>query len=324
MPVRFDTYSGCGHGCSYCFVRRKRGLKIDLGESYIALTNFINGKRNNETKWCDWDIPLHWGGVSDPFQPVELEYERSLKSLEVIADTGYPVTISTKSILPASEPYRSLIKSSNVVFQMSMVSPQYNKMEAGAPSFNERLDKLQILSEVSKRLIIRVQPYSLGLVDEVVGYLPMYKECGVYGITIEGLKRMTKGKGFVKVGGDWCYPSDKLAQDYEIIRDVCRSLGLAFYCAENRLRFMGDDPCCCGAVGVDGFVQNTANMNHLGENGEIEYRDKMLELKTGGSFAALAQMTRGARTVRAASYKEMMELIKKTKRANEVMGLAFD
>ena len=34
MPLRFDTYKGCSHGCEYCFVKLKRDIsKIQNGES---------------------------------------------------------------------------------------------------------------------------------------------------------------------------------------------------------------------------------------------------------------------------------------------------
>ncbi len=72
LPIRFDTYEGCSHACEYCFVKRKNTISnIKDGEGPEALLKFIKGQRNAETSWCDWNIPLHWGGMSDPFQPVE-------------------------------------------------------------------------------------------------------------------------------------------------------------------------------------------------------------------------------------------------------------
>lgn len=63
VPVRFDTYKGCSHNCKYCFVYRKYNINnIELGEGYNSLKSWIEGKRTDVTKWCDWDIPLHWGG----------------------------------------------------------------------------------------------------------------------------------------------------------------------------------------------------------------------------------------------------------------------
>ena len=43
MPLRFDTYKGCSHGCEYCFVKFKTDIsKIQNGESAQTLLNFIN------------------------------------------------------------------------------------------------------------------------------------------------------------------------------------------------------------------------------------------------------------------------------------------
>ena len=68
LPVRFDTYRGCSHGCRYCFAQKKNDIShIERDESVDGLRSFIEGKRGNETEWCDWNIPIHWGGMSDPF-----------------------------------------------------------------------------------------------------------------------------------------------------------------------------------------------------------------------------------------------------------------
>lgn len=72
LPIRFDTYKGCSHLCKYCFAAKKRELNdIKRGETINQLLNFIKGNRSINTNWCDWNIPLHWGGMSDPFQPIE-------------------------------------------------------------------------------------------------------------------------------------------------------------------------------------------------------------------------------------------------------------
>lgn len=73
LPVRFDTYRGCSHGCRYCFAQKKNDIShIERDESVDGLRSFIEGKRGNETEWCDWNIPIHWGGMSDPFGPGEV------------------------------------------------------------------------------------------------------------------------------------------------------------------------------------------------------------------------------------------------------------
>lgn len=63
-PIRFDTFTGCAHGCKYCFARQKVDIeKVVAKGSAKSLRSFIEGKRASTTNWCDWDIPLHWGGL---------------------------------------------------------------------------------------------------------------------------------------------------------------------------------------------------------------------------------------------------------------------
>lgn len=323
LPVRFDTYYGCAHGCEYCFVRRKRGIgQVKASEGEKALIAFIRGQRTSETKWCDWKIPLHWGGVSDPFQPIERKKRVSLLCLSVFAKTDYPFAFSTKATLIAEEPYLSLLRRCNVVGQVSMVSPKYDVVEPGAPPFSERLAMLEKLAQACKRLIIRVSPYSVGLADEVTKWLPIYQSAGVYGISIEGMKRGTKRPGWVKVGGDWCYPVAPLKRDFLQIREKCHELGLAFFAAENRLRKMGDSTCCCGVEGLEGFATNKANMNHIGTDGEIEYTEQMRQTGTAFVFDAMAQETRRGNLVRyKLSYAEAMDIALHSRTCRDVMGL---
>ena len=76
VPISFDTYNGCSHACAYCFVKRKTDIsQIEKDNCYKALKNFIEGGRTELTRWCDWKIPLHWGGMSDPFQPAEKRHK---------------------------------------------------------------------------------------------------------------------------------------------------------------------------------------------------------------------------------------------------------
>ena len=159
IPIRFDTYKGCSHGCKYCFTTRKYDInKINKNEGVESLRRFINGKRIQETSWCDWNIPLHWGGMSDPFQPCERKYEISYKCLRILEETKYPFVVSTKSTLIAKDKYLELIKNSNCVVQFSACCKEYDLIEPNAPSFKERIKAAKVISS-HKRVIIRVQPY---------------------------------------------------------------------------------------------------------------------------------------------------------------------
>lgn len=84
-PIHLDTYSGCAHNCVYCYANAKTRNEKPIRplNNAMAVKRFIEGRRNSETRFCDWKIPIHWGANSDPFQPCELEYKRSLECLKI-------------------------------------------------------------------------------------------------------------------------------------------------------------------------------------------------------------------------------------------------
>ena len=67
FPIHLDSYKGCSLNCAYCFTRRK-GLTTAAKPCATTkeLQTFIEGKRTQNTSWCDWNIPLHWGAMADP------------------------------------------------------------------------------------------------------------------------------------------------------------------------------------------------------------------------------------------------------------------
>lgn len=307
IPVRFDTYSGCGHACSYCFVTRKSNIaEIKNDEGAETLRNWINGKRSSETSWCDWDIPLHWGGMSDPFQPKERTARRSLGALKVFAETGYPFVVSTKSAMIAEEPYFSLLAKSNCVVQFSIVSPLYDKIERGASPFAARLSAAAKLSQVC-RVNFRIQPYVPGVFRDIIREIPQFKKAGVHGIILEGMK-YTKPRisGLVPVGNDYCYPTEVLLPQFEAIKKTAHRYGLKFYCGENRLRALSDELCCCGIEGL-GWRENKANLNHyLFDRDNYRFTPKMQEVGTATAFKALEQDAISCKEIPLLSYADKM------------------
>lgn len=317
LPIRLDTYRGCSHHCKYCFVYRKYDISnIGLGEGVQAVLNFIKGERNQNTSWCDWNIPLHWGGVSDPFQPCEKIHKRSLAVLEVLAKTKYPFVVSTKATLPLSEPYFSLFKECNCVFQCSMVCPTMSKMEQGAPDFEKRLDMMREMSKIVPRTIVRCQPYVMELHDEIMEQIPRIAEAGVYGIVFEAIKMQKKVKGMEKNGADFVYPIDTLRRKFQELKEACHKHGLVFLSGENRLRGMGDSLTCCGCEGLEGFKVNKYNLNYfIHKPEELEYTSKMQEKGTAYCFKSIKMDAIGVSVLKNNSLKQMMQTIFKDKRA---------
>lgn len=322
LPIRFDTYKGCSHMCSYCFAQKKTDLSnIGRNETHKALREFISGKRAKETNWCDWDIPLHWGGMSDPFQPAEREHKLSLECLKVFAETQYPFVVSTKGKLICEGEYFELIKACNCVIQISLVCPEYDALEPGAPPFTERLEMIRKLAQ-HKRVNVRVQPYMPEAHDSIMQSVQQFAEAGAYGIVVEGMKYAKKKPGLVKVGGDFCYPLADLCERFEALKEEAHRLGMKFYSGENRLRSMGDDMCCCGIDGLEGFKGNAFNICHILNGNAEKPTEAMQQEGTASAFHTLYQMAGVSKYLKSASLKDVMlsELANKPEYYAEIFG----
>lgn len=322
-PVRFDTYKGCTHNCTYCFASRKTDISnIKSDESPETLRSFIQGKRGNDTAWCDWQIPIHWGGMSDGFQPIEKEQKRSLRCLEVLSETQYPCIISTKGALIAESPYIDLIAKGNIVVQISALGTLYDKTEKGAPTFEQRLAMMAKVSKAAKRLIVRAQPYIPDVKKEFLQNIQKFKDAGAHGIVIEGMKFLKAAKGTVKLGADHVIDQKVLERDFTEIKNKCHELGLTFFCGENRLRHMGDSLACCGTGDMEGFKGNYYNLNHL-----IYDKDKPAATpainQTGSAqvfSSALGQDSSYHSHLKKTNFKAEMDRVFNTKKMHDIMG----
>ncbi len=323
VPIRFDTYKGCSHACRYCFVMRGKDIRdISKGESVQTLKSFCEGRRNGETKWSDWNIPIHIGGVSDPLQPCEKRFGVTKECLKYLAKTQYPFIISTKGELLGSDEYINLLSQCNCVVQVSAVCSKYDKIEQGATTFERRLEIIEKISPKVKRVVVRIQPYMHEVYDDVFNNLTRFKEAGVYGVIIEGMKFQKKKKGLVKVGGDFTYPYDLIKQDFLKLKQEAHRLGLKIYAGENRIRELGDSLTCCGIDGLEGFEGNRFNLNHILNGDVVEPTERMKQIGTADCFTTLGQTTINYHRLRKTSFaQEMIDNYKKNKETIDmVMG----
>lgn len=102
---RADMYHGCSFGCEYCFANNRGGKNL----RNFTIANIKNirkqfecaldcGDENTIVKEClKHHVPIHLGGLSDPFQECETKYRLSYEFLKLTKQYNYPVNISTKT-----------------------------------------------------------------------------------------------------------------------------------------------------------------------------------------------------------------------------------
>ena len=99
-----NAYRGCEHGCIYCFARPTHawlGLSpgLDFETRLTAKPGAAALLRGELGKPDYHPAPLALGTNTDPYQPIERQWEITREILEVLHAHRHPVTITTKSAL---------------------------------------------------------------------------------------------------------------------------------------------------------------------------------------------------------------------------------
>ncbi len=300
FPFVLDSYAGCPQNCKYCFAYWNSLVNIaqknkDFEDDQKTinpdhLERILQKKpRNNVEKelvgFIERKIPIHWGGVSEPFSCFEKEHGTGLKILKLLKKYQYPFIVSTKnSRIVEGEYWETLKGCKQKVIQVSLISlrPEMNKIETHPEiRVENRLKIIKKCAGEGMRVVVRIQPFipifcEKGLED----LIKKVSGLGAKAITIEYLKIMTMQMPAVKrvirdlseiLGYDimafYNKFGRKTATDYELTpefkkiwilkaKELAKKYGLEFYCADNEFRYLGDNPICCGVGNEKGFQKN--------------------------------------------------------------------
>ena len=99
-----NCYRGCIHACTYCFARRYHeflgyGAGTDFETKIVAKINAPELLRKDLKKTRENISHLEFSFATDPYLPLEANYELTRKCLLVCRDFRMPVGIITKSPL---------------------------------------------------------------------------------------------------------------------------------------------------------------------------------------------------------------------------------
>jgi DNA repair photolyase len=106
MGVRYtvNCYRGCIHACTYCFARRYHeflgyGAGTDFETKIVAKVNAPQILREDLKRTREKIRHLEFSFTTDPYLPLEANYELTRKCLMVCRDFRMPVGVITKSPL---------------------------------------------------------------------------------------------------------------------------------------------------------------------------------------------------------------------------------
>lgn len=287
LPLRLDSYAGCAFQCTFCFARFRRGLynsetvrPADSAalERLFRLTFAGSGPEGGLVRqFLRRRVPVHFGGMSDPFQPAEARFRVTESFLRTLAEYQYPTVLSTRSTTPASEPYLSLLRENEpTVVQFSFCSTRDKVSEQFEPYSPPPSKLLKAMSALSRRgvsVTCRWQPFIPGVSEPAEEFVSRVASAGARHVALEHLKvplershplweKLTKsagrdfhaeykGQSALRDGLEYILPASvKLPAVLETAGAV-RARGMTFGAADNELQFLSDTGCCCS--GVDQF-----------------------------------------------------------------------
>ncbi|MDB5512929.1 MAG: radical protein [Enterovirga sp.] len=173
-----NPYRGCEHGCVYCFARPShayQGLSpgIDFETKLFAKPNAAELLRKELAAPSYRPQMMALGTNTDPYQPIEKRYRITRSVLEVLAETGHPVGIVTKSGLVTRDidilapmAARGLAK---VAISITTLDPKLaRRMEPRAATPGKRLATIRMLAEAGIPVTVLVAPVIPALNDHEI------------------------------------------------------------------------------------------------------------------------------------------------------------
>lgn len=283
-PLRIDMYKGCTFGCNYCFANSRR-LKGNFGadnkfdwadinkiENYFKRANEEKDIKDLNIEMLKNKVPLHCGGMSDPFQPREFQLHLTYKLIELSNKYQHPIIFSTKAAeLP--EEYYKILDPKLHAFQVSICGWDdefIRKYETQTPTAAERVNFLKTLHDKGFWTALRIQPLiDLEQAKKITNKVVELK-CVDY-ITVEHLKIPLDNPAIMglfkdvyslekftppansKAGGRGTSfkPSVKI-DNFKVICDIANPAGIKVGAGDNDIHFLSQSRCCCGIDTIPG------------------------------------------------------------------------
>ena len=173
-----NPYRGCEHGCVYCFARPTHAYH-GLSAGLDFETRLFVKPDAPELLRRELNAPgyrprvIAMGTNTDPYQPIERQYQVTRRILEVLAEFRHPVGIVTKSGLVARDidilapmAAQGLVK---VALSVTTLDPKLARlMEPRAASPGRRLETIRRLSEAGIPVAVLTAPLIPALNDSEV------------------------------------------------------------------------------------------------------------------------------------------------------------
>lgn len=170
LDYALNPYLGCGHGCIYCYARlytRDERASRNWGSVVVVKVN-LPTVLMKEVKVLERGV-VGVGTITDAYQPVEAYFKLTRRSIEILLEHGFSVSIQTKNPLVLRD-LDLLLKHNDKVdvgFTITSLNREISSfIEPKAPSPQARADALRKLSSHGLKTWVFYGPVIPGLNDD--------------------------------------------------------------------------------------------------------------------------------------------------------------
>lgn len=168
-PTRLDTYGcGCQHDCSYCYAKSLLEFRNLWDFKNPAIAD-IEKIRKKIAKLPDGLPAIRLGGMTDCFQPLELEHRVTYETIKALNAKNQPYLIVTKSDIVARDEYIEAMSKDLAHIQITITcfdDTLYHRLsyEKACPPSN-RIKAVEKLYDNGFDVQVRLSPFIPEFVD---------------------------------------------------------------------------------------------------------------------------------------------------------------
>lgn len=170
-----NSYRGCEHGCIYCFARPTHAFHdlspgIDFETKLFAKPDAPALLRTELMKSSYVCAPIAMGTNTDPYQPIERDWNITRSCIEILRDCRHPLMITTKSDRVTRDlDLLGVMAADNLVSVMMSVTSLDPKiamtLEPRAPAPRKRLAAIEALAKAGIPVQVSVSPLIPAVTD---------------------------------------------------------------------------------------------------------------------------------------------------------------
>ena len=186
-----NAYRGCEHGCVYCYARPTHAWLdlspgLDFETRLFAKPEAATLLRRELAAPGYVAAPLAIGTNTDPYQPVERDWGITREVVEVLAQTGHPLLITTKSdrLLRDLDVLGDMAARGLVAVAISVTTLDdavARTLEPRAPRPAKRLNAIEALARAGVPVQVNVSPIIPAITDhEIEHILSAAAQAGAY------------------------------------------------------------------------------------------------------------------------------------------------